>query len=402
MPRYVYSAKSDPFKTIHGEIDAESEQDAIIKITRLGAYPIVIKIKDLDSRSFLAGHPKKIRPRDIAIFTRQLASLLESGVSIINGLGYIANQTSQKSLKVVLGNVVAGIKDGLPLSESLAAYPKVFSKLYIAIVYSGEVGGTIDESLKRLADFLEKEDEFRNSVWASLAYPLFVCCVGLATVVALLVLVIPRLVAMFEDMGQALPLPTQILINLSAMLRDYWVFIVATLALAVFLYQRFSRSRQGRLFVDTWILKIPVAGEVILKTEISRLARTLSLLLSGGMPIITALDISTLLLSNEVIRREIVQFKEQIAGGMSLSRCLEGSVIFPPLVKTIVSVGEEAGTLEVSLFRVAEDFEKEVDRVVKGFTRLLEPVMILVMGLVVGFIVLSMLLPIFQINLLAQ
>ncbi len=404
MPKFIYTAKIKPHQTIQGEIEAESPQDAVSKLAKMGYFPILVQAEEFALGRYGSWGFRKVphRDRDIVIFTRQLSSLIESGVNILNSLNIISNQTPNKYLRAILNDVANKIKDGKSLSESLGMHPYLFSDLYTAMIRSGEAGGNIDLVLKRLADFLEKEEEFKNSIRMALAYPTFIFAVSTLTVVVLLTFVIPRLVTMFEDMGQILPLPTKILINISAILRNYWWFILLIISVSVFLWQRLCRNPQGALWVDRLRLRLPVLGEVVLKKEISRLARTLSLLLSSGIAIISSLDISISVLENQILKVGMQKIKDRISGGLSLSQCLNESKLFPVFVTNIVTVGEESGTLEKALMRIADDYEREVDRVLKTLSRLLEPAIILVMGVVVGFIVLSMLLPIFQINLIVQ
>ncbi len=402
MPRYIYTAKSQPKEIIQGDIEAESEQDAINKLGKLGYFPISIQTEDLSLYKQNIWHFHKTSHKDIVLLSRQLTTLIESGVNILNSLGIISKQSPNKYLKAVLSDVISKIKDGKSLSESLNAYPDLFSNLYTSMIHSGEIGGNLELILKRLADFLEKEEEFKNSLRSALTYPIFVFAVGAMTVIILVGFVIPRLVTMFEDMGQVLPLPTRILINLSGFLRHYWWLTLAIIFISMFLLRRLSHKPQGKIQLDKLKLRLPVWGEVVLKTEISRLMRTLSLLLSSGVSIVYALDIATSIAENQILKVEVQKFKGQINSGSSFSNCLKDSNLFPTFVTNIVSVGEESGTLEKSLWRIADDYEGQVDRSLKTLTRLLEPVIILVMGLIVGFIVLSMLLPIFQINLIVR
>lgn len=402
MPRYIYTAKSQPNQTIQGNIEAESEQEVINKLNKMGFFPTTIQPESLlpEKQGLLSF--RKISKKDINLFTRQLSNLVESGVNILNSLNIVSGQSGNKYFQAILHDVVSKIKDGRSLSDSLSTHPGIFSSLYTSTIRSGEAGGTLEQTLKRLADFLEKEEEFKNSIRAALTYPFFIIIVSILTVIVLLYFVIPRLVGMFEDMGQALPLPTQILINLSNFLRNRWWLILAIIFIFIFFLRRFYLSPGGRNLFDRLKLKIAIFGDIALKTEISRLSRTLSLLLSSGITIISALDISASILENQTLRAEAQKFRDDISGGSSLSRCLDGSKLFPKFVTNIIVVAEETGTLEKSLMRIADEYEREVDRTLKAFTQLLEPVIILVMGLVVGFIVLSMLLPIFQINLIAR
>lgn len=399
MPKYLYISKSSPGKIIQGSIEAESQQDAVTKLSQMGQFPISLQPQALSlDKAFL----RKISRKDILFFTRQLANLVDSGVNIIRGLNIIISETPHQPLKEVLSQVMNRIKDGTPLSESLAAYPYLFSKLYTATLQAGEASGTLGLSLKRLADFLEKDDEFRSSLHSALAYPAFILAVGILTVLAMLVWVIPRLVVMFEDMGQVLPWPTRLLIAGSGFLRSWWWLILALLAVMIFALRRALKSSSGKLLRDKFKLKAKVLGDIVLKTEVSRLTRTLSILLSCGISIVPALDIVNASVGNALLKEELETFKGKIKDGLSFSSCLKGSKFFPLSVSQIVSVAEESGSLEKALLKIADDYQVETERVLKTGLRLLEPIIILGMGLVVGFIVLSLLLPIFQINVVVR
>jgi len=402
MPIYTYTAKPHPYKTIHGEIEAESEQGAINKLTKMGCFPISLWVKTLSPDKQRPGYLGKISNRDLVLFTGQLAGLIEGGVNIVKGINIITNQARNKYLKAVLDDVTARIKDGKFLSDSLAAHPDLFSGFYTSMVHTGEASGNLRFTLRRLADFLEEQQEFKDSLRAGLIYPFFILIVGAVTVFVLLAFVIPRLITMFEDMGQALPLPTRILISASEFLRGYGWLIAAVIFILIFLFRRINNNPPARIFLDRFKLKLWLFGEIILKAEISRLMRILALLISGGIPLISSLEISSSIVKNQVLKSEIKNFKEQINNGASLSIAFKSSWFFPELVTSVVAIGEETGTLDKALKGIAQDYEKEVNRTLKAMSRLLEPAIILVMGLVVGFIVLSMLLPIFEINLIVR
>ena len=399
MPRFTYTAKAKSNQTFQGEIEAETEQDAVNKLTKMGNFPISIKNNEVTlekTNSLELGRTAKF---NLVLFTRQLSSLIGAGVNIINSLNITAEQSPNKYMKTIIGQIIDSIERGKSLSESLSRYPRIFSNLYISLIHSGETGGKLEETFKNLADFLEKDEEFKSSIRASLTYPSFVLAVGLVTVLILLTFVIPRLISMFEDMQQVLPLPTRILIALSDFLCSYgWMFI-SMLAVFLFLFKRAITSSKGKLYWDSFKLKLLFAGDIILKTEISRFMRTFSLLLSGGVSVITSLEISSSIFQNTVLKAAVAKLIEQISGGSSLSSAIMNTKIFPDFVINIISVGEEIGSLDKSLLRIADYYEKEVDRKLKTLSRMIEPIIILVVGLLVGFIVLSMLLPIFQLNL---
>jgi len=402
MPVFVYTAKPQPDKVLKGRIEAESRQDAIRKLTQQGCFPI-----DLEpERPAPSQRPHRglRRPsqREIALMTHQLSVLTESGINIINSLGMLSTQTKTPFFKNLLEDVMARVKNGCSLSEGFCAYPTVFPPVYVAMVHAGEVGGHIDTSMSRLSGFLEKEEEFKESLRGALVYPAFILSLSLVTVVVLLTFVIPRLAGIFEDMGQLLPLPTKMLMEISQGLGRYGWFLLAAGVFFFFLGRRVVLTAPGRLSFDRWKLKAPLWGDIALKTEVSRLLRTLSLLLSSGIPILSALDVAVCVVDNQVVRKDIEGVKVQISGGLSLSAAMAKSRLIPEFTLDVIRVGEESGVLEKALLRVADEYEREVDRALKTLVRLLEPSIILFMGVVVGFIVFSMLLPIFQINMVVS
>lgn len=402
MARYIYTAKSEPNIATQGNIEADSKQEAINKLAKMGYFPLSLESEEASLAKDKGLRLWKIPRKDILLFTRQLYTLINSNVNILKSLTIISNQAPNKYLRSTINEIYEKIKNGQPLSEALSAYKNLFSDLYIAIIRAGETSGNLNTALKRLADFSEKEEEFRNSVRAALIYPFFIFAVGALTVTILLTFVIPRLVTMFEDMGQVLPLPTKILIGISGFMRSWWWVILGAVFVFIFLLKRASGNPQGKYFLDRLKLKTPIFGKIFLKTDLAHMVRSLSLLLSSGITVISALDISTSVIANTILKDELGKIKEEVSKGASLSGCLQNSTLFPPFVTNIISVGEETGTLEVSLLHIAEDYERETDRYLKTLTQLLEPVMIFVMGIVIGFIVLSMLLPIFQINLVVK
>lgn len=402
MPNYTYKAKSQPNKIIQGEIEADSQQDAIDKLVANHLFPISVNPESSSLEGRRITGFGKVSNKEIVFFTRQLSSLIGSGVNIINALNIVTNQSSSKSLKIILRDIIDKIKNGDSLSKSLQSYGMIFSPLYSAMVHIGESSGKLEDTFEKLAEFLENEQEFRDSLRASLTYPFFVLGVGILTIVALFIFVIPRLVGMFADMGQVLPLPTRILISISGFICNYWWLIILIVFSSVFLFKRTQSFWQGNILLDKLKLKIVFFGKIILKTEISRFTRVLSLLFSSGVPASSAFEISASILDNQVLKQEVEKFKERITQGVNLSTCFKDSEFFPEFVIGITAVGEETGALDKSLLRIANEYEKDVAENMRTVMQMLEPVIILGVGLVVGFIVLAMLLPIFQINFIVQ
>ncbi len=391
---------------MEGVLDAETEQEALAQLSQMGYFPVWIQREETFEQGQAAprsvGLFSRVRQRDITFFTRQLADLLESGLPLMRALDVLREQTENQHLQEILSDLASHIRDGKSFSDALACYPRVFSNLYVSMVRSGEVGGMLSEVLARLADFAEKEEEMHAKVRAALAYPFLILLVGMGTVAVLLIFVVPKLVSLFQEVGQILPLSTRILIEVSQWVASYWWVGLSIGALGVFLVRRGGLSHGSRLAIDRIKLRLPVWGSLIKKVEIASFARSLATLLRHGVPILQAMQVVVQATGNELLKGEFQRIGEQLKGGNTLSQEIRRGRIFPALVTNMVAVGEEAGTLDRSLLKIADTYEREADRAMKLMTSLVEPVMILIMGSLVGFIVISMLMPIFQIDLLAR
>lgn len=409
MPRFIYKAKGSPTELKEGLIEADTQHAAIYKISQMGYFPIEVKeeLPQQASGELAVNIPfflrfKKIGWRDLAVFTRQLADLLGSGLTLLNGLGVLSRQTENARLKGIVRDIHNFVKEGGTFSNALARHPAAFSGIYVSMVKAGETGGMLEDVLNRLADYAEAEDQLRGKVRAALAYPVLMTLVGIGTIFVLLTFVIPKLAVIFEDMGQALPFATLTLIRISNFLTRYgWVMFIV-LAIIFFALNRQRRTKDGKFAIDNLKMKMFGIGPLIQKAEIARFTKTLSTLLANGVPIIQSLEVSGSVVENEALRRDVDQLTKDVTMGVSFSRAIAKSARFPLFVTNMVAVGDESGHLEKALSKVAESCERDVDRTARIFTALLEPVIILVMGGIVGFIVISMLLPIFQINLMAR
>ncbi|MCM8779520.1 MAG: type II secretion system F family protein [Candidatus Omnitrophica bacterium] len=402
MPKFVYKAKEGPERIVEGIMEAETREQVVDRLQGMGYFPISVAeesvLKGEGSFLFPEG---RIKRSELAVFTRQLSDLLDSGITLLRALNLIEEQTENLVLRGIISTLAREIKEGKRFSDSLLKFPQNFSRLYVALVKAGEVGGMLDEVLLGLADYLEKEEELRARVRSALAYPLLMAGVGVATIFILMSFVIPRLAGIFKDMGQNLPVPTLLLIKLGDFLQNFWWLVLAFFSFIFFVFRRRAQTAEGSLFFDRIKLNFPLFGGLIKKSEIARFCRTLSTLLRNGVPMLGALDTVIPVINNSVIRKEIERMHNEVRDGLSLSQTITKSPYFPPLVSNMIAVGEEGGVLENSLMKVAESFEREVERIVKVITSLIEPALILVMGSVVGFIVISMLLPIFQLNLVS-
>jgi len=406
MARFLYEAKKGPGEPVKGSLAADNKASALQKITRMGYYVVSLEEEssiapgkgDTVSASFFG----RITLKDTADFTRQLSDLLESGLTIVKALDLLYGQTPNKRL----GSVIMDVRDtcvgGSPLSGALARHPKVFSDLYVSMVRSGEAGGALEKVLTRLSDFSEKQLDMQTKIRTALAYPILMSVVGLVTIIVLMTFVIPKMTVMFSDLGQALPLPTQILLAVSGAVKNFWWALIILIFALGALLSKARASAEGRLYMDGLKLKAPIFGQLARKVEIARFARTLATLLENGVPILESLKVTSDTIDNAVIKAEVAGAYDAVREGSSLAGGLAGSAVIPPAAVNMIAIGEEGGRLERSLFKVAETYDRESDEAVKIMMSLLEPALILTLGVVVGFIVISMLLPIFEINFMVR
>ena len=401
MPVFSYKAKHGPEKVISGVIEAENQDIALSRLDKMGYFVLSVDV-DREKTGFRPslGIFKRINLKHISLFTRQLSDLLDAGVPLLLSIDILSKQADNTLLSSILDGIYKDIKDGKSLSESLAGYPKLFSPLYINMVASGETGGILEDVLSRLADFYEKEDEIKSKIKAALTYPIFMFFAGISTIIVLLTFVIPKLVVMFEDMGQTLPLPTRILVSSSSFIVEFWWVSVVMIFLIIILFKRLKNTKEGGVIIDKWKLAIPMVGKLVQKVEISRFSRTLATLLENGVPILQSLNIVKNTIVNKVISAEIDRAAKEVSEGNKFAVSIGKGVWIPIFVTNMIAVGEESGSLEKTLLKISDTYARQVDRTTKTITSLLEPAMILIMGSIVGFIVISMLLPIFQINIL--
>lgn len=405
MARFIYKAKKGPKEEISGIIEAENKNVALHKLTTMGYFPISVEEEDVEE-TVLRKNPllrfRKVSIRDLSIFTRQLSDLLEAGLPLVRALSVLEKQTPNRFLQSVITDLRADVQDGNPLSTSLQRHPKIFSGLYSSMVKSGETGGGLENVLLRLAEFQESQEELNTTVHRAMAYPALMAIVGTVTIFVLITFVIPKIVSMFQDLNQTLPLPTLILLNISYFIRDFWWVLAGACFLIYFAFARITKSHEGKLILDRLKLNFPMMGQLTLRAEIARFTRTLSTLLNNGVPILEALAVVINTMENEILKEDIGLAQREVREGAGLAKGLAKGSYFPIFVNNMIAVGEESGALEKALLKVAISYEREVDRTVKVMTSLLEPFMILTIGLIIGFIVIAMLLPIFEISFIAR
>jgi len=402
MPVYEYRALNGTGRPVKGIVDADSSKAARLKLRRSGIYPIELREeagargdrRDIELlRAF-----RRIKLTETAIMVRQLSTLLSAGLPLVESLSAIIEQVSNQSLKRIITQVRERVNEGSSLADAFAQHPRVFSPLFVNMTRAGERSGALEIVLERLADFTEKQVAFRQKIWAAMVYPILMTLIGVGVLGFLMGYVIPTVTQIFADLKQTLPLPTLILISVSDSLRRFWwAGLVAVTLIGVGL-NRYSRTEAGRVLLDRLKLKVPIFGPLGLKVAIARFSRTLAILLKSGVPVLTSLDIVKAVVNNRVLQQAIEEARHNIREGQDIAPPLRRSRLFPPLATHMIAIGEKSGKLEDMLLRVSETFETEVEATLQGLTSLIEPLMILLMGAVVGFIALSILLPIFQIN----
>ncbi len=401
MPKFNYKAKKTSGEWVEGELESANKSGAYALLQRQGFFPTLLE-ESKDQAVSETGHwvySKKIKWKDIANFTRGLADLLDSGVPLSRALTILKDEVTHRALKNLIQVLHEEVLGGSSFSSALAKHPRVFSSLYTNLIYSGETSGTLPTVLNELNSFFEQEEELKGKIQVAMAYPLLMLGVGAITIGILLVFIIPKIVSVFVTMGETLPIPTQILLAISQFLRQRWWFVLVCLFSAGVITRQLYRSTQGKYWIDRVKLSLPLFKDLELKSEISRFCRTLSSMLHNGIPIMTAIHVSNDIVMNQVIAREIASLHGQIKEGESLSEAVARCKTFPKDVKGVIAVGEESGHLEQTLGKVGMRYLREVNQSVKIMTSLLEPAMILFLGSLVGFIVIAMLLPIFEISL---
>lgn len=395
MPEYTYEAVDKSGKKVRAGMQAPDEAAIRAEIEAKGLMPI--SIRESSGFNILPKFGQRIKTRDLLGFTRELGNLIESGLPIDRSLYVLSVHSEKESMRSLLKQIYIDIQRGLSLSQALSKHP-VFPKLYVNMVRAGEAGGTLETSIKRLTAYLETTETFKEEVVSALIYPLLLTTVGGLGVSVLLFYVIPKFASMFKEMGQALPLPTQILMAISGFLTSYWWIILAAVALTAAVIRSYAKTTEGRVFMDGLKLKTPVISGLHTRILIARYARTLGTLLQSGVPMLESLIIARDVVGNDVVSERLAALEDGVRKGHGVSAPLRESGVFPPIVAQVIAVGEEAGRLEQAFMTVAERFEAESRSTIKRAVGLIEPLMILIMGLLVAAIVISMIWAVFSIN----
>ncbi|MEQ9619146.1 MAG: type II secretion system inner membrane protein GspF [Deltaproteobacteria bacterium] len=397
MPVYKYKAIDETGKTVQGIVDAESPKGATDKLKRQGVFLSSLnEVKEGKSRIFIPF--RGINIAELAVTTRQFSTLISAGLPLEASLAALSEQTEDARLSQVLTQVKDRVSEGSSLANALNEHRNIFSDLYINIVRAGEASGTLDIVLLRLADFLEKQAALTSRVRSALIYPIFMFFIGGGVLFFTMTYVIPRIAKIFEDSEKALPLMTVILINISGFFSNNILLLLLIIPIIAFAAYRFNGTERGKMLFDRLSLKLPVFGKINSMVVVSRFTRTLGTLLASGIPLLDALKIGEAVMGNQVYGKALEEVRINVREGSSLAQPLRQSGVFPPLVTRMIAVGEQTGEMEQMLTKVADIYDQQVETMVSTLTSLLEPVMIVIIGAVMGFIVFAVLLPIFNLT----
>ncbi len=397
MPKFTWTGRSKDGKTHKGTMEAASEGAVTASLRRQGIQ--VTKVKGaggLNADINISFLQPKITTKDIVVFTRQFATMIDAGLPLVQCLDILSNQQPNKTFKDVLLKVKSDVESGSTFADALGKHPKAFNDLYVNLVAAGEVGGILDTILNRLAVYIEKAQKLKKKVKSAMTYPTTIVGIAVVVIAVILIFVIPAFEKIFADFGGALPAPTQIVINLSNLIQNYIVLILVLFFLSIFMFKKIYATDKGRRAFDRWALKLPIFGMLIRKVAVAKFARTMSTMISSGVPILDGLDIVAKTAGNRTVEDAIKQVRISISEGKTIAEPLKESGVFPPMVCQMIEVGEQAGALDTMLSKIADFYDDEVDDAVNNLTAMMEPLLMLFLGTTVGGLVIAMYLPIFQ------
>jgi type IV pilus assembly protein PilC len=393
--RYKYKSITADGRESEGLYVGESESGLISMLKEKKELVLSIE-RDIQSEAQIEIFKKKVKKKDLSLFCRQFYTMISAGLGIVPCLEILVSQTQNKTFKNAIADTYEEVQKGSTLSESMKLHTDIFPTILISMVEAGEVSGNLDTIMLRMAEHFEKEFKLENKVKSAMVYPAVLAFATVAVVIFMLVFVMPTFVGMFEGSGTALPGPTQMVINLSNSLRDYWYIYVAVVAAIVFGISAYKRTKEGTRFFDSMKLRIPIVKGTTTMLVTSRFTRTLSTLMSSGIPLIQAMEVVSRVVSNSIVEERLLTGIENIRKGVTLSRTVKDVGIFPPMVDSMIKIGEESGSLDDMLFKTADFYDEEVDTSLTKLTAMIEPLMIVIMALIIGMIVIAMYLPMFD------
>jgi type IV pilus assembly protein PilC len=393
MPNYAWKGRNRAGLVQEGVLVADTKDLALTSLRRQNI--VVTGIRERGKEISLTKVGRKVPPKILAVFTRQFSVMIDAGLPLVQCLEILANQQEHKNFQRILLQVRQDVEAGSTLADAMRRHPKAFDNLYVNMIAAGEAGGILDTILQRLSTYIEKAVKLRNQVRAAMIYPVAVIVIAAIVVAVILLKVIPTFAALFTSLGAELPLPTRVVIYCSNFLARYWWAFVALIGAGVFAFRRYYATYRGRRVVDGTLLKLPIIGIILRKIAVARFCRTLATLTSSGVPILEALDITARTSGNAIVEDAIIGVRKSVEGGKTIVEPLTASGVFPNMVVQMIGVGEQTGALDAMLNKIADFYEDEVDIAVQGLVKLLEPVMIFILGVIIGGIVIAMYLPMF-------
>jgi type IV pilus assembly protein PilC len=402
MPIFLWEGKTAQGRVMKGELEAPNPEAvfALLRERRIRPTPSRIreKGKGLEKEITIPGFGEKVRAKDVSLFTRQFATMIDAGLPIVQCLDILSQQSESKLLRNTIRNIKQDVEGGATLAESLRKHPKIFDDLYVNMVHAGEMGGVLNTILNRIAVFIEKANKLKKKVKGAMIYPCSIIAVAVIVVAILLIFVIPVFAELYSSMGKALPAPTQITINISNWFVATWYYALFALVGVIVAVRFYHQTDHGRMNIDRLLLRLPIVGDLLRKVAVARFSQNMAILLSSGVPILDGLAITAKTAGNKVVEKAIIDSRVSISQGRTVADPLRESKIFPPMVCQMVAVGENTGGLDTMLKKVADLYEEEVDDAVANLTALMEPMIMIVLGVILGGLVISMYLPIFQLG----
>ncbi|NJD61700.1 MAG: type II secretion system F family protein [Deltaproteobacteria bacterium] len=396
MPKFVWEGKTKAGGTLTGEIEAPSEAFVLAQLRRQQIVPSKVKPKARDLGFKMPGFGGKVSQKELAIFTRQFATMIDAGLPLVQCLDILGMQQENQAFKSVILKVKEDVESGSTFADALSKHPKVFDELFVNLVAAGEVGGILDTILSRLAAHIEKAMKLAKKIKGAMVYPSTIVAVAVVVTVVLLVYVIPIFGKMFQDFGQALPAPTMFVLGISAFTRKYFLLVIVALAVLAGIFRWYRNQENGRRTTDALLLKLPIVGSLLQRIAVARFARTLGTMVSSGVPILESMDIVAKSAGNKIIEEAIIGARMSISEGKTIADPLAEAKVFPVMVTQMVAVGEATGALDTMLTKIADFYDEEVDSAVEALTALLEPMLMVFLGVVIGGLVVAMYLPIFK------
>lgn len=396
MPVYLWKGKDRHNKAKKGEMEAPTKEAVHSELVRRKITPTKIKKKPKDLFENVSFMQPKVKRSDIIIFCRQFSTMIDAGLPIIQCLDILYTQNENKTFKKMLREIKGSVESGQTFAEALKKYPKQFDDLFINMISAGEAGGILDAILRRLSSYMEKAAKLRSKIKGGMTYPIVTIIIAIIVVGIIMVFVIPVFEEMFQGLGGALPVPTQIVVKLSRFIKSNILYIIGVIGLILFAIRRFYKTERGRILMDDLFLRIPLFGALIRKASVSKFTRTMGTMLASGVAILDALEIVAKTAGNKTIERAVYETRSAIAEGRTMSDPLSESGVFPSMVCQMIAVGESTGALDAMLTKIADFYDEEVDQAVENLTSLIEPFMIVFLGVVIGGLVISMYLPIFK------